>query len=49
MRRTNLYGLERSRIHTRTAVVLFIMANIGIIKTKVTGHDVQTYFSLLYR
>lgn len=49
MRHTNHYGLKRSRIRTRTAVVMFIMANIGIIKAEVTGHDVQTYFSSLYR
>lgn len=47
-RHTNRCGSQRSRIRTRTAVVIFIMANIGIIKAEVTGCDVQTYFSSLY-
>jgi len=46
---TNRCGSRRSRIRTRTAVVMFIMANIGITKAEVIGHDVQTYFSSLYR
>lgn len=48
-RHTNRCGLRKSRIRTRTAVVMFIMANIGIIRAEVTGRDVQTYFSSLYR
>lgn len=48
-RRTNRCGSGRSKILIRTAVVSFIMANIGIARAEVTGHDVQTYFSSLYR
>lgn len=48
-RHMNRCGSVRSRIRTRTAVVLFLMANIGITKAEVTGRDVQIYFSSLYR
>lgn len=49
MRHTNHCGSERSKIRTRTAVVTFIMANIGITRAEVTGRDVQTYFSYIDR
>jgi len=43
----NRCGLLRSRTRIQTAVVSFLITNIGIVRTKVTGHDVQTYFSSL--
>jgi hypothetical protein len=41
----NRCGSGKSRIRIQTAVVMFLMANIGIVKAKVTGRDVRTYFS----
>lgn len=45
MNRMNLCGLKRSRILTQIAVVMFTMANIGIVRVEVIGHDVRIYFS----
>lgn len=46
MKHMNHYGSRRSKIHIRTVVVTYTMANIGIVRVRVIGHDVQTYFSL---
>lgn len=48
MKLMNHCGLRKSRIHTRTACVMYMVVNIGSVRVKVIGHDVQTYFSLLY-
>lgn len=48
MKLTNLYGLRKSRILTRTVCATYTVVNTGNVRVKVIGHDVQTYFSLLY-
>lgn len=48
MKLMNLYGLKKSRIHIRTVCAMYTMVNIGNVRVKVIGHDVQTYFSLIY-
>lgn len=48
MKLMNHCGSRRSRIHIQIVYVTSTVASIGNARVKVIGHDVRTYFSLLY-